>query len=99
VNILITRNGDGRIALATSRINLNGNLLSKIYAGLGRVAARVLAMPVTSCAAELNRTICGEVCIKTLSNLGLQRWEDLNYLKENPLFCNQFGVHVGAWLD
>ena len=71
--MLITRNEDGRIAPAISRINLWGNVLSNMYTGLGLVAARVLAMPVTSCAAERNCTISGRVYIKTRSNLGLQR--------------------------
>ena len=53
--------------------NLWEHLLSKMFIGLGLVAARVLAMPVTSCAAERNCTISGRVYIKTRSNLGLQR--------------------------
>ena len=51
--------------------------------GLGLVAARVLAMPVTSCAAERNWTIWGQVYIKTRSNLVLQRAQDLIYVKAN----------------
>ena len=38
-------------------------------------------MPVTSCAAERNCTIRGEVYIKTRPNLGLQRAQDLIYVK------------------
>ena len=45
------------------------------------MAARVLAMPVTSCAAERNRTIWGQAYINTRSNLGLQRAQDLIYVK------------------
>ena len=47
------------------------------------MVARVLAMPVTSCATERNRTIWGQVYIKTRSNLDLQRAQDLIYVKAN----------------
>ena len=50
---------------------------------MGLVAARVLAMPVTSCAAERNWTIWGQVYIKTRPNLGLQRAQHLIYVKAN----------------
>ena len=40
-------------------------------------------MPVTSCAAERNWTIWGLVYIKTHSNLGMQRAQDVIYLKAN----------------
>ena len=40
-------------------------------------------MPVTSCAAERSWTICGEVYIKTRSNLGVQRAKDLIYVTAN----------------
>ena len=83
VSMIVTRNEDGRIAPATTRINLLENLLSKVYGGLGLVAARVLAMPLTSCAAERNWTIWGQVYVKTRSNLGLQRAQDLIYVKAN----------------
>ena len=46
------------------------------------MAARVLAMPVTSCAAERSWTIWGQV-YKTRPNLGLQRAQDLIYVKAN----------------
>ena len=57
------------------------NLLFKMYIGLGLVAARVFTMPVTSCAAERDRTIWGQVHIKTRTNLGLQRAQGLIYVK------------------
>ena len=47
------------------------------------MAARVLAMPVTSCAAGRNWTIWGQVYMKRRANLGLQRAQDLIYVKAN----------------
>ena len=40
-------------------------------------------MPVTSCAAERNWTIWGQVYVMTRSNLGLQRAQDVIYVKAN----------------
>ena len=50
---------------------------------MGLVAARVLAVPVTSCAAAGNWTIWGHVYIKTRSSLGLQRAQVVTYVKAN----------------
>ena len=68
VSMIITRNEDGRIAPATSCIDLWGKNRSKKYVGLGLVATHV-TMPVTSCAAERNWSIWGQVYMKTRSNL------------------------------
>ena len=90
--MLITRNEDGRIAPATSRINLYENLLSNMDTGLGLVAARVLAMPVTSCAAELiTNKLLGPFGVKcTLKHLGLQRAENLIDVKALSIVLQTF---------
>ena len=71
VSMLVTRNSDGLVAPASIRIGLWTNLLSIVYCELAVVASTVLSMPVTSCAAERNWKIWGQVCVKTRSNLGL----------------------------
>ena len=68
VQMLVTPDEDGRVSPAASRISLWSNLLCKVYPTVAVVAATVLAMPVTSCAAERNWTIWGQVYIKTRSN-------------------------------
>ena len=83
VSMLVTRNSDGLVAPASNRIGLWENLLYKVYNELAVVASTTLAMPVTSCAAERNWTIWGQVYVKTRSNLGLQRAQDLIYVKAN----------------
>ena len=69
--MLVTRNSDGLVAPASNRIGLWDTLLFKGYCELAVVASSVLAMPVTSCAAERNWTIWGQVYVQALSNLGL----------------------------
>ena len=83
VSMLVTRNSDGLVAPASNRIGLWDNLLSKVYNELAVVASTVLAMSVTSCAAERNWTVWGQVYVKTRSNLGLQRSQNLIYVKAN----------------
>ena len=59
-----------------------------MYGELAVVASTVLAMPVTSCAAERNLTIWGQVYVKTRSNLGLQRAQDVIYVKAKDTIAN-----------
>ena len=81
--MLVTHNSDGLVAPASNRIGLWNNLLSQVYCELAVVASTVLSMPVTSCAAERNLTNWGQVYVKTHSNLGLRRVQDLVYVKAN----------------
>ena len=81
--MLVTRNSDRLVAPASNRTGLWDNLLSKVYCELAVVASTVLSMPVTSCAAERNWTSWGQVYVKTRSNLGLQRVQDVIYVKAN----------------
>ena len=77
VSMLVTRNSDGLVAPASNRIGLWDNFGSKVYCELAVVASTVLSVPVTLCDAERNWTIWGQVYVKTRSNLGLQRAQDV----------------------
>lgn len=73
-----------RRATARLCVSRHSNVSStKVYLAVAIVAATVLAMPVTSCAAERNWTIWGQVYIKNRSSLGLQRAQDLIFVKAN----------------
>ena len=73
---------------AYNRIGLWDNILFNVYCELAVVASTVLAIPVTSCAAERNLTIWGQVYVKTRSNLGLQRAQDVIYVKAKDTIAN-----------
>jgi hypothetical protein len=68
---------------ASCRLNVWVNLIAGTYPVLTKVARCVLTMPAAACATERNRTIWGQVFIKTRSCLGLQRAQDMIYVKQN----------------
>jgi hypothetical protein len=68
---------------ASCRLNVWVNLIAGTYPVLTKVARCVLTMPATACATERNWTIWGQVFIKTRSCLGLQRAQDMIYVKQN----------------
>jgi hypothetical protein len=78
-----TSRARGTIPDASCRLNVWLNLIAGTYPVLTKVARCVLTMPATACATERNWTLWGQVFIKTRSCLGLQRAQDMIYVKQN----------------
>jgi hypothetical protein len=67
----------------TERIAYLANELGESIPTCVKAAARLLAMPVTSCAAERNWSKWGKVCVANRANLGIETAEKMIFISQN----------------